>query len=127
MDLTVVVEILKVGLSGLVFLLAFMGYRLLQREQKKQTPSDKSLRSIQMFVWQAIVLAILVGGVTIGLKIIDNNRTLTVLTSLETCRDSLSDLETIRHLEKLSSEDLRDAVNGHINKCKEPLEVLDEL
>ena len=127
MDLTVVVEILKVGLSGLAFLLAFMGYRLLAQEQKKKTPSEKTLRSIHMFVWQAIVLALLVGGVSILTMAIGNKGKVTLPASIGNCRDSLSRLATHQQLPDLTLEGLKVVVSAHIESCQEPLEEFDEL
>ena len=126
MDLTVVVEILKVGLSGLAFLLAFMGYRLLAQEQKKKSPGEKTLRSIQMFLWQAIVLAILVGGASIVTMLIDNKGKIHLTAGIETCRDSLSRLETHQHLPDLTLEDLKTVVSSHIVNCQKTLEEIDE-
>ncbi|RMI00773.1 MAG: hypothetical protein D6681_11160 [Calditrichaeota bacterium] len=57
-----VVDILKVGLSGLVFLFTFLAYRLLQQEQQRGEPRDKILQSIYRFMWMSVLLAFLVGG-----------------------------------------------------------------
>jgi hypothetical protein len=60
-----VVEILKVGLAGLVFLLAYFGFRLLAKEQKRENPRDGMLSHVCRFMWICVVLAILVGGVEV--------------------------------------------------------------
>lgn len=54
-----VVEILKVGLPGLVFLLSFLSYRLLSKEESKETHSPKMLQTIEHFMYVNIFLAIL--------------------------------------------------------------------
>ncbi len=57
-----IVEILKLGISGFAFLLAYMGYRLLRNEQSKAKPNTKTLGMIWRFLWLSVVLAIVVGG-----------------------------------------------------------------
>lgn len=54
-----IVEILKVGLPGLVFLLSMLAYRLLSQEQNKEKPSPTILKSIKQFMYVNIFLAIL--------------------------------------------------------------------
>ena len=58
MDLPII-EILKIGLSGLVFLLAFLAYRLLAREQSRDEPNSKMLRNVrlQQGQWQVFTTA----------------------------------------------------------------------
>lgn len=56
-----VVEILKLGLSGFCFLLAYLSYDLLKKEQAKEYPRDAILRLIQIFMGFALLLGILVG------------------------------------------------------------------
>ena len=63
-----VIEILKLGLPGLVFLLAGFSYRLLAKEQEKDNPSPEVLKSIKYFASINVVLALL----TIASPIIDN-------------------------------------------------------
>lgn len=59
MDNINVIEILRVGLPGLVFLLSVLSFRLLTKEQEKTEPKDKILKSIKQFMYINIVLAIL--------------------------------------------------------------------
>ena len=54
-----IVEILRLGLPGLVFLLAMFSYRLLSKEQHKPTPNASILKSIKQFMYVNIFLAIL--------------------------------------------------------------------
>ena len=54
-----IVAILKVGLSGLVFLLSLLAFRLLTKEQEKIPPSDRMLKSIRHFMHLNIFLAVL--------------------------------------------------------------------
>jgi hypothetical protein len=54
-----IIEILKLGLPGLVFLLATLSYRLLSEEQDKPQPNPSILKSIRNFMWINVVLAVL--------------------------------------------------------------------
>lgn len=63
------VEILKMGLPGLVFLLSLFSYRLLSREQHRTKPSLPILKSIRQFMYINILLAIL----TMSAPVIESN------------------------------------------------------
>ena len=54
-----IIEILKLGLPGLVFLLSVLSYRLLTKEQDKKSPSQPILRSIKQYMYVNIFLAVL--------------------------------------------------------------------
>lgn len=54
-----VVKILGYGVTGLSFLLAFMAYSLLVKEQKKQEPNEAFLKSISKFMKFCFLLALL--------------------------------------------------------------------
>ena len=54
-----IIEILKLGLPGLVFLLSLLSYRLLSMEQKKHEPSQAILQSIRQYMNVNIFLAVL--------------------------------------------------------------------
>ena len=54
-----VVEILKVGLPGLVFLLSLSAFILIQKEQKKDPPRNSILKSIKMYMYFSLVFAVL--------------------------------------------------------------------
>ncbi|NOZ53031.1 MAG: hypothetical protein GXP08_07790 [Gammaproteobacteria bacterium] len=62
-----VIEILKLGLPGLVFLLAAFSYKLLAKEQVKETPSPHILRSIKHYLYVNVFLAVL----TVATPIVD--------------------------------------------------------
>ena len=59
MDEINVVEILKLGLPGLAFLLSLLSYHLLTKEQDKASPSERMLKSIRHFMYVNIFLAVL--------------------------------------------------------------------
>jgi len=63
-----IVEILKIGLPGLVFLLSALSFKLLSKEQGKEHPNAGMLNSIKMFMSINVVLAVL----TMASPIIDN-------------------------------------------------------
>lgn len=54
-----VIDILKLGLSGLVFLLSLLSFYLLTKEQEKNSPGDRMLKSIRHFMYVNIFLAVL--------------------------------------------------------------------
>lgn len=54
-----IIEILKLGLPGLVFILAFLSYQLLKREQARAEPSIPILKSIRQYMYLSIFLAVL--------------------------------------------------------------------
>ena len=58
-DVLDVVEILRFGLPGLVFLLSMMSFRLLSKEQTKPEPDPNILKSIKQFMYVNIFLAVL--------------------------------------------------------------------
>lgn len=59
MDNLNVVDILKMGLPGLVLLLSVLSYRLLANEQGKDHPRDGVLKSIKQFMYLNLVFAVL--------------------------------------------------------------------
>jgi len=65
-----IVDILNVGLSGFCFLMAFLGYFLLLREQKNTRPREIMLDSINSFIKKTVFLGALVGTVVIVLAVI---------------------------------------------------------
>jgi len=54
-----IIEILKLGLPGLVFLLAAFSYKLLAKEQLKKSPSNAILKSIKQYLYVNVFLAVL--------------------------------------------------------------------
>ena len=62
MSLDVVLEILKLGLPGLVFLFSFLAFRLLAREQDRERPRTQVLAQIKTFMGLNLVFALLTFG-----------------------------------------------------------------
>lgn len=74
-----VIEILKVGLPGLVFLLALLSFNLLSKEQGKDHPRLSLLKAIRSFMYVNIALAAL----TMASPIIEHFLSKTSLTAQE--------------------------------------------
>jgi hypothetical protein len=68
----IVVKILKIGLSGFVFLLVFMAFRLLRKEQNVDTPRPIFLKKISQFMWISVVLVIIVGVFSLSETLLKN-------------------------------------------------------
>ena len=117
-----IVEILKVGLSGLVFLLAFMAYRLLALEQKKKKADPKFLRNVRLFSWQCVFLVLLLAGINIFERVTP----LPPGVEIRKCRESMLRLESLSSMEDQSAEDLRLLIQNHIETCDGILTRLDE-
>ncbi len=62
-----IVEILKLGLPGLVFLLSLFSFKLLSKEQEKSVPNENMLCSIKIFMLVNVFLSIM----TISAPLID--------------------------------------------------------
>lgn len=56
-----IVQILQVGLSGFAFLLAFLSYRLISRQQSASTPRLAPLRAARWFLALCVALVVIVG------------------------------------------------------------------
>jgi len=54
-----VIEILKFGLPGLVFLLSLLSFRLIQQEQKKNQRDDNMLKTIERYQSRCLWFALL--------------------------------------------------------------------
>ncbi len=124
MPWSTVSEILMVGLSGLVFLLAFLGYRLLAMEHRKPAPDAGALRSARLFMWQSLALAIVVGGFAVGDRLVAAQSGARQ-GGVRECRDSLSRLETQLKVPGASKEDLLTLAGAHVSTCSGPLSSLD--
>ena len=122
MNLSDVVNILQVGLSGLAFLLAFLGYWLIAREQQAEKPRPAMLKSAKYFLFQCIGLAVIVGIFQIAPRFIplalDQQQ-------VGTCRDSF-DLLSLRVQRNGNYENLLEAVKDHQSSCAQLIIKLDE-
>ena len=120
MEITpLIVDILKLGLIGLVFLLMFLGFRLLNNEQKKKEPNKDLLKRASLFVWQSIIVAVLVGAVEIGHRIFEHRQ-------IESCLDAIESLNTVSQHPDQTLETLRAAIRNTWTECKPLGELKDE-
>lgn len=109
-----VVDILNVGISGLVFLLAVLTYLLLKKEQEKPKPVAQMMRMIKLFMGMCVGLAVLVAGITVWTALGPGR----ARTSAQRCQESLNRLQTQRTLPDATADDLRAALQLHDGHCR---------
>jgi TRAP-type C4-dicarboxylate transport system permease small subunit len=116
MKLDAVVPILQVGLSGFSFLLAYLTYRIIAREQLEKEPRAAILKSARYFFYLCILLALIVGTFRVGERMLSDIDP----EELARCRESMELLES-RNKRAETLEQLRNAVNDHEKGCSELL------
>lgn len=107
----IVLEILKVGISGLMFLLAHFSYRLISQEQQRPVPSDKILKNIRYYMAFCLISATLVGVLSTIPLFWSHSR------GTASCRDSMSRLRTSASASNVTSDDLRAGIEVHATTC----------
>jgi hypothetical protein len=117
-----VVEILKVGLSGLVFLLMFLFYRLLEREQKKTTPDAAILSSAKGFSWTCVFLILVVAGTSIFERYLNPGPTPALSEQLKECQLSLRRMQTLAAQGQSDATTLRTLIANHVAHCEPALQ-----
>ena len=122
MDLTMVVDILKVGLSGLIFLLMFFSYMLLATEQKVASPRPAILSSVKDFAWTCVLLIILVAGIAVFERVYIPDRNPIFTQQLEKCRDSLLRLQTLSAQSDSNLFNLQTLILNHAAVCNPAFE-----
>jgi len=113
---SLVVDILKLGLTGLVFLLMYMGYRLLHQEQLKEKPDQELLKKASLFVWQSIAVACLVAATELAGQI--SNRYF--IEKPEACMKEISALNLVSQHPSQSIDTLRSAIRNTWLVCGKP-------
>ena len=121
---SLIVDILKLGLIGLVFLLMLLGFRLLRNEQRKKTPNKEILKRASLFVWQSILIAILAGAVELGHRIFDHYSS--VPQEIKVCMEELESLNLISQHPNQTVESLRSAIRNTWMACEKLGELKDE-
>lgn len=109
-----IVEILKVGISGLVFLLALLGFRLLSQLAHTGKQDVKVIRAVRFYMFQTTFLAVLVAAMSIvphwlsgsGLRAAANE-----------CELSLGRLQARMKMPATTLETLQAAVTQHSSVC----------
>lgn len=120
MSLSTALEILQVGLSGFVFLLLYLSYRLHSQVLKGVNVSPDKQRAVGSYtvlVLASIVVVVSYNVWSVYAKPHDG---------IGLCRDSLSRLDTSAGQPSGSAEDLRVFIQSHVSICQDVLERLDE-
>ncbi len=116
-------EVLKLGLTGLVFLLMVMGFRLLHQQQRAKQPSEKLLKRASLFVWQSILVACIVAAVQFGSLLLAHDST-TSQKKLQSCIEEIESLNRVSMHPEQSTETLRSAIRNTWTACGRPGDVL---
>jgi len=82
-----VLEILKIGFSGFAFLLAFLAYRLLFTEQKREVPRENQLNAISRFMGFSIILGIMTAVIPFIPKLLEEKPNLFMEAMLQSAKD----------------------------------------
>lgn len=118
-----VVEILKVGLPGLVFLLACMSYRLMRAGTRSASP--KSLQHAQRFMIFTIVLMLLV-TISSTIDVYLKKQDTISARDLSRCRDAVARIQTTGSDPRTTLEELRATVSNQLPACEPILEKEDK-
>jgi hypothetical protein len=118
-------EILRVGLSGLVFLLAVLGYNLVRSAASAPKVAPSALKAVNRYMSLLMVLAILAVVSTI-VEAMLRRSTEQIQADLEDCRDSLERLDDHARLDKVTAANLKNVIGGHVSRCQSLLKELDD-
>ena len=116
-----VVDVLKVGLPGLAFLLACMSYRLMRTCTRSASP--KSLQNAQRFMTFTVVLTVLV-AISSTLDLYLRKQQAISAHDVDRCRNAITRVETAARIETVGSdpdttlEELRATVNHQLPNCE---------
>ncbi len=112
---TGVVDILKIGLSGLVFLLAYMSYRIISRVDTRSA-SQRSLQIAQRFMIFTLLLTVLViVSSTVDLYV--KREGASSERDIGQCRDAVARIETVGRDPSTTLEELRATINNQLPAC----------
>lgn len=115
-----VIPILQTGLAGLAFLMAFLSYRIISTEQGKDEPRSQILNSARNYFLLCILLAAVVGGFQIA-----KSHFVTIdAKQISECKDSFILLRSRRERAE-TMEDMRNAINLHLEKCGTLIEMVE--
>jgi hypothetical protein len=116
-----IVPILQTGLAGFAFLLAYLSYRVIAQEQKKEEPRVAILQSAQRYFYLCILLAVVVGSFEIARMAMhgfDQEQ-------VAACLDSF-DLLSSRKERATGEIELAQAAADHIARCNQLIRDLDK-
>lgn len=112
-----IVDILKVGLSGLAFLALVMSYYLLKSEQKrKENARENILKAIHKYTVVSIVFIVIVGGFSIAeLFLFKENK---VATHVD-CQETIKRMVILSQSPNHDVESLRELIRNSASACSE--------
>lgn len=110
-----VVAILKVGLPGIVFLLAYMSYRLLIRAdiESKSATSTQNAQRFMIFAFLLTLLTVL----SSTFDVFASRQKRIAKHDIGRCRDAIARIETAARDPEISLEELRATVNNQAPAC----------
>ncbi|WNG39523.1 hypothetical protein F0U61_42035 [Archangium violaceum] len=114
-----IVDVLRLGLSGLVFLLSYLAYKLLAQEQAKPSPNTRRMKGVVLFMALSVLSALIVGGFSLAELLLRRDEPRRMLRD---CRVSLARVETYLKMPNVSPQDFRSIVQGHVGQCGSALE-----
>jgi hypothetical protein len=119
-------EILKIGFSGLIFLLAYLGFRLLDKEQGKPKPNPSILKAIANYRTYTLVAAVIAIVATVVQHAFDERETAQLIRAqAPICLKQLERLHTALSMSP-SADDLRQGSNEATQACVEFVRKLKE-
>jgi hypothetical protein len=88
-----IVNVLRLGLIGLAFLLAMLSYFIIRKEQTSKTPRAIVVRGAHRFLYQCMGLLVLVGALQVIDRLVVRRPS---AEQIARCRDSLDTLQDRR-------------------------------
>jgi hypothetical protein len=116
-----VVDILKVGISGLVFLLALLGYRLLAQLARSGKQDTKVLHTVRWYMLQTTGLALVVAAISVVPLWLSNHE---LRESAIDCDLTLHRLKAQTQLSNATLAGLQAAIEQHSVACEPVLRKL---
>lgn len=113
-----IVEILKLGITGVAFVFLYMSFKLLKGEQSKDSPRPTFLKAINRFNWMALVFILIVGGFSITEMILSSEHETTMN---EPCLDGIERLKEI-----IQVTDDPDVIKQAVRNSLQPCELVDD-
>lgn len=113
-----ILSILGYGLYGLTYLLLYMAYDLLRKEQKKEEPQDKILKRISSFMVTTIAVVVIVGGFELLQMYQDDEKPCSIpVEILENCEMDIERLKTHSQLPDLTAEEMKAGIDRYLTGC----------
>ena len=118
-----IIEILKLGLIGLVFVFVFFTYLLLRAEQSRDgEPSEKMLKSVRNFSIISLVCAIVVGFFSVLELTLKSGQQ-----DCSVCKESLEKAVMLSSSPQQTVISLRQLIKNNIEPCIQRMESEEEL